>query len=44
MTQRVVQAILFDLDGTLVDSTASVERNWRRLADRIGRPFTQVSR
>lgn len=42
MTQRVVQAILFDLDGTLVDSTASVERNWRRLADRIGRPFADV--
>lgn len=42
MTQMVVQAILFDLDGTLVDSTASVERNWRRLADRIGRPFADV--
>lgn len=42
MTQLVVQAILFDLDGTLVDSTASVERNWRRLADRIGRPFADV--
>ncbi len=42
MTQVVVQAILFDLDGTLVDSTASVERNWRRLADRIGRPFAEV--
>ena len=42
MTQLVVQAILFDLDGTLVDSTASVERNWRRLADRIGRPFAEV--
>ena len=37
-----MQAILFDLDGTLVDSTASVERNWRRLADRIGRPFADV--
>jgi sugar-phosphatase len=42
MTQLVVQAVLFDLDGTLVDSTASVERNWRRLADRIGRPFAEV--
>ena len=38
----MVQAILFDLDGTLVDSTASVERNWRRLAERIGRPFADV--
>ncbi len=42
MTQLVVEAILFDLDGTLVDSTASVERNWRRLADRIGHPWAEV--
>lgn len=29
-------AICFDMDGTLVDSTAVVERNWRRFADRHG--------
>ena len=29
-------AILFDMDGTLVDSTTVVERNWRRFADRHG--------
>jgi HAD superfamily hydrolase (TIGR01509 family) len=29
-------AICFDMDGTLVDSTAVVERGWRRFADRHG--------
>nr|MDT0663962.1 HAD-IA family hydrolase [Micromonospora sp. DSM 115978] len=28
------QALLFDMDGTLVDSTAVVERTWRRFARR----------
>lgn len=28
-----VRAVLFDLDGTLVDSTPSVDRCWQRLAD-----------
>jgi sugar-phosphatase len=32
-----VDAVLFDLDGTLVDSTASVYRNWRRIATILGR-------
>lgn len=27
-----VDALLFDIDGTLVDSTPAVERSWRRLA------------
>ncbi|MBM9466349.1 HAD-IA family hydrolase [Nakamurella leprariae] len=36
------QALLFDLDGTLIDSSASVGRAWRRLADRIGRPFAEL--
>jgi sugar-phosphatase len=30
-------AVLFDLDGTLVDSTASVVRNWARIAAMLGR-------
>lgn len=30
------QALLFDLDGVLVDSSASVERQWRRWAARHG--------
>jgi len=29
---RSVRAILFDLDGTLIDSSAVVERHWRRFA------------
>ena len=29
-------ALLFDMDGTLVDSTAVVEVAWRRFADRFG--------
>ena len=42
MTTWLVDAILFDLDGTLVDSTGSVERSWRQLADKIGRPWPEV--
>lgn len=30
---RDFDAVLFDLDGTLVDSTASVVRSWRRFAE-----------
>ncbi len=36
LTGRVFAAVLFDLDGTLVDSTASVERCWRRWAAEFG--------
>ncbi|WP_157695530.1 HAD-IA family hydrolase [Nakamurella panacisegetis] len=43
MTQLVVSALLFDLDGTLVDSTASVERNWHKLADGIEMPWEDVA-
>ncbi|WP_263164490.1 HAD family hydrolase [Streptomyces sp. SCSIO ZS0520] len=32
----VTSALLFDMDGTLVDSTAVVERTWRRFARRHG--------
>jgi mannitol-1-/sugar-/sorbitol-6-phosphatase len=38
MPELTADAILFDLDGTLVDSTASVLRNWRRVAAALGRP------
>ena len=33
-----VEAVLFDIDGTLVDSTAAVERTWATWAEkyRIG--------
>lgn len=33
---RTFDAVLFDLDGTLVDSTASVIRSWRRFAEHYG--------
>ncbi|MTD12571.1 HAD-IA family hydrolase [Nakamurella sp. YIM 132087] len=43
MTQLVVQGLLFDLDGTLVDSTASVERNWQKLAAGIDMPWEDIA-
>ncbi len=36
MQELVCRAILFDMDGVLVDSTACVERHWRRWAARHG--------
>jgi mannitol-1-/sugar-/sorbitol-6-phosphatase len=30
--RREVDAVLFDIDGTLVDSTPAVERTWRTWA------------
>lgn len=42
MTTWLVDAILFDLDGTLVDSSGSVQRSWRQLAEKIGRPWAEV--
>src|SRR5690625_6527168 len=29
-------AVLFDMDGTLVSSTAAVNRSWKRLAEEYG--------
>ena len=43
MTTWHVDGILFDLDGTLVDSAAAVERSWRQLAEMIGRPWDEVA-
>lgn len=37
-----VRAILFDLDGVLADSAASIERAWRRWADGYGVRVEQV--
>lgn len=37
-----VSAVLFDMDGTLVDSTAAVERVWRRWAARHGLDFGKL--
>jgi mannitol-1-/sugar-/sorbitol-6-phosphatase len=36
MTQFEVSAVLFDMDGTLVDSTAIVERTWTTWANKNG--------
>ena len=36
-------AVLFDLDGVLVDSSVVVERHWRRWASRSGVPFERVA-
>jgi len=38
MAELIVGALLLDLDGTLVDSTASVLRNWQKVADLLDRP------
>ncbi|MGH7713443.1 MAG: HAD-IA family hydrolase, partial [Gemmatimonadaceae bacterium] len=38
------EAILFDLDGVLVDSRAVVERTWRRWAQRHGRDGGEILR
>ena len=32
LADRLFAAVLFDMDGTLIDSTPSVERSWRRWA------------
>jgi sugar-phosphatase len=36
MDANAVDAVLFDMDGTLVDSDAAVERAWLRWADEYG--------
>jgi mannitol-1-/sugar-/sorbitol-6-phosphatase len=34
--QHVFEAVLFDMDGTLIDSTGAVERGWARWANELG--------
>jgi sugar-phosphatase len=36
LTDRAFAAVLFDLDGTLIDSTPAVERSWRTWAQEYG--------
>jgi mannitol-1-/sugar-/sorbitol-6-phosphatase len=38
-TEIRARAVLFDMDGTLVDSTTVVERIWQRTAERWGKDF-----
>ena len=42
--RAVVEAILFDIDGTLVDSTGAVERAWKTWADRRGLDVAEILR
>ncbi len=44
MREFLCRAILFDLDGVLVDSTACIERHWTRWATRHGLEPAQVIR
>lgn len=36
ITERGIDAVIFDMDGTLLDSNASVERCWDKLANALG--------
>ena len=42
MPTLLTRAVLFDLDGTLVDSTASVDRSWRQVAQQMGRDPAEI--
>ena len=42
MNRLTCQAVIFDIDGVLVDSTALVERTWRRWAAVHGLDFERV--
>ncbi|WP_458107447.1 HAD-IA family hydrolase [Arthrobacter sp. R3-55] len=39
-----VRAVLFDMDGTLVDSTAVVEQVWLEFAERYGLDYNEILR
>lgn len=41
-TELSARAILFDMDGTLVDSTAIVEKTWGRFADQHQIPIGEI--
>ena len=36
------RAVLFDIDGTLVDSTAVVERAWTAVAEEFGADAAEI--
>ncbi|WP_404815622.1 HAD-IA family hydrolase [Streptomyces thermolineatus] len=44
VTEFTARALLFDMDGTLVNSDAAVERCWRRRADEVGLDPDEVLR
>lgn len=37
------EAVIFDLDGVLVDSNAIVERHWQRWAEQRGIPYEEIA-
>jgi beta-phosphoglucomutase len=39
---QYLPAVIWDVDGTLVDTAAFHFAAWQRLADEIGRPFTEI--
>jgi hypothetical protein len=43
LADRVFAAILFDMDGTLIDSTPSVNRSWSRWALEFGVDLTSLA-
>jgi sugar-phosphatase len=43
-TEIRARALLFDMDGTLVDSTAAVERVWKRVAAKWSADFEKLRR
>ena len=43
LTDRVFAAVLFDMDGTLIDSTPSVNRSWSRWAREYGVDLTSLT-
>ena len=43
MVEIVCDAIVFDLDGVLVDSSVVVERHWRRWAKRHGVDYARIA-
>ena len=44
LTEEVFEAVIFDLDGTLIDSTPAVNRAWNAWASEYGLAPTEVGR
>jgi sugar-phosphatase len=42
MPEIQCEAVLFDMDGTIVDSSIPVKRQWRLWAESVGVPFEKV--
>jgi len=42
LINRSLQAVIFDVDGVLIDSSAAHWQGWQRLAAELGRPVTEA--